>query len=79
MQSLRNYREKAEAVVKQLLPQGKRHGKEWCVGSIMGEPGQSLKICLEGEKKGRWSDFATKEGGDLLDLWALSLRRTSER
>lgn len=66
--------EKAEAVVKHLLPQGKRHGKEWCIGSITGEQGQSLKICLEGEKKGRWSDFATKEGGDLLDLWALTRR-----
>lgn len=61
---------RAETVATFLLPQGKRHGSEWCVGSIRGEPGQSLKIRLSGDKAGVWSDFATGQGGDLLDLWA---------
>lgn len=42
------------------LPQGHREGKEWCVGSLAGEPGHSLKINLH---SGVWHDFATGEGG----------------
>lgn len=59
----------AEGVCRELLPNGRRHGKEWCVGSTRGEEGQSLKVRLTGDKAGRWSDFATGEHGDLLDLW----------
>ena len=62
---------RAEDVASMLLPRGKRKGSEWCVGSIGGEEGQSLKVCLRGSKSGVWVDFATGEGGDLLDLWAL--------
>jgi twinkle protein len=61
----------AEAVVQRLLPQGKREGREWVVGSVQGEPGQSLKVVLAGEKAGTWRDFAADHGGDLLDLWAM--------
>lgn len=61
--------EQAEAVASYLLPVGKRQGREWCVGGITGEPGQSLKVCTSGAKAGVWSDFATGEGGDLIDLW----------
>lgn len=42
------------------LPQGHREGYEWCVGSLAGEPGHSLKINL---RSGLWHDFATGEGG----------------
>ena len=59
----------AESVCRELLPNGRRHGKEWCVGSTQGEAGQSLKVRLTGDKAGKWSDFATGEHGDLLDLW----------
>lgn len=59
----------AESVCQKLLPGGKRVAREWCVGSVNGEPGQSMKICLEGTKRGVWSDFATGEGGDMVDLW----------
>jgi len=59
-----------DKAVAYLLPNGKRSGHEWCVGSIRGEPGESLKVCLSGEKTGVWSDFATKDAGDLLNLWA---------
>lgn len=68
----------AESVCKYLLPQGKRHGQEWTVGDIAGHPGQSLKIVVEGEKIGVWSDFAnpTHTGGDLLDLWMWVMKCT---
>jgi len=61
--------QEACAVAKELLPNGNLQGHEWCVGSIAGEEGQSLKVCVGGSKAGVWKDFATGEGGDLLDLW----------
>lgn len=59
-----------EAVALRLLPNGQREGREWCVGSVHGEEGKSLKVVLSGDKAGLWKDFASGEGGDLLDLWA---------
>lgn len=52
-----------------LLPQGKRAGQEWKVGSVNGEPGQSLSVRVKGAKAGVWSDFSSGESGDLLDLF----------
>lgn len=60
----------AEEVTAMLLPNGKRQGREWCVGSLGGEAGESLKVHLGGAKSGVWCDFASGEGGDLIDLWA---------
>lgn len=52
------------------LPQGKSNGREWVAPNPMrsdNNPG-SFSINLE---NGRWSDFATKDGGgDLISLWA---------
>ena len=62
--------DRADDVAAMLLPNGKRKGREWCVGSIGGEEGDSLKVHLGGSKSGVWQDFATSEGGDLIDLWA---------
>lgn len=59
----------AEAVAVYLLPNGKRQGQEWRVGSTDGEEGDSLGVRIAGGKVGVWSDFATGEAGDLLDLW----------
>lgn len=59
----------ADDVARELLPNGKKESGEWCVGSIEGESGKSLKVCVSGSKAGIWSDFATGESGDLLDLW----------
>lgn len=59
-----------EDVVSHLLPDGKQQSHEWCVGSIEGEAGASLKVRLTGDRAGLWSDFATGEAGDLLDLWS---------
>ena len=61
--------DRVESVASHLLPNGRREGGEWRVGSVGGEPGKSLGVHLTGEKVGVWRDFATDEGGDLLDLW----------
>lgn len=59
-----------EAVAQMLLPNGKREGHEWRVGSIDGEAGKSMGVHLTGQKAGVWCDFSSGEAGDLLDLWA---------
>lgn len=63
---------RAEEVAKMLLPNGKKDGKEWRVGSVDGEAGKSMGVCISGSNAGVWTDFATGEGGDLLDLWCAS-------
>ena len=63
---------RAEDVAKYLLPNGKREANEWRVGNINGDPGKSLGVCLSGDKAGVFSDFATGQAGDLLDLWCLN-------
>jgi twinkle protein len=64
---------RAPEVAEHLLPRGILDGgREWCVGSIAGEPGRSLKVCVRGPKAGTWADFAASgESGDLIDLWGL--------
>lgn len=61
----------AGAVAAYLLPQGIREGREWCAGSVRGEPGHSLKVCISGGKAGVWQDFAEggESAGDMIDLW----------
>lgn len=60
--------QRAESVCKWLLPQGKREGYEWRVGSVDGEQGHSMAVNI-GTKAGLWTDFASSDkGGDLIDL-----------
>ncbi|VTU34223.1 toprim domain-containing protein [Variovorax sp. RA8] len=61
--------ERAADIAKYLLPGGKQRAGEWKIGNTSGEPGDSLSVCIRGHKAGVWSDFASGEGGDLLDLW----------
>ena len=42
------------------LPEGKKIGKDWVVGSLNGEAGQSLRIDIE---SGRWIDFESGDQG----------------
>ena len=58
--------EKASELCAYLLPNGKRNGQHWEIGSVSGEPGQSCKVYLDG--KGYY-DFALSDGGDYLKLW----------
>lgn len=53
----------------QWYPKGKGRKGYFEIGDIAGTPGDSLKICLSGEKRGLWYDFATSEGGDVFTLW----------
>lgn len=58
----------ADQLVPSWFPAGKRSGKQWVVGSLSGDKGDSLSINL---KTGLWKDFATNEaGGDLISLYA---------
>ncbi|WP_375138143.1 MULTISPECIES: hypothetical protein [Wolbachia] len=52
-----------------LLPNGTFHGGKFYVGNIRGDRGKSLVVETRGEKAGLWHDFATGEGGDILNLW----------
>lgn len=58
----------AERHVSAWLPGGKRRGREYVIGNLRGDHGDSLCINLE---TGRWADFAAGDkGGDLLSLYA---------
>lgn len=53
------------------FPYGVVNGVEFCIGSVSGEAGQSLRIRMEGAKAGIWSDFSEGEvGKDLISLYA---------
>lgn len=66
----------AADIARMLLPQGKQRGSEWKAGNTGGEPGDSLSVCIRGQKAGVWKDFASDMGGDLIDLW-MACRRQS--
>lgn len=62
--------ERAESVCAHLLPNGKRKGRQWVVGNIQGDAGDSLRIELDGDRAGLWIDFGGRESqGDILSLW----------
>jgi hypothetical protein len=62
----------AEAVCRHYLPSGRRQGRYWTCGDVMGTPGRSLYVRLSGPRAGKWADSAEGSYGDLLDLIALN-------
>lgn len=68
-----------EAICRELLPNGQQRGKQWFVGSVAGEKGDSMQVELEGPKAGMWYDFAAQKGGDLLSLVQKSLNFSEVR
>lgn len=65
----------SEAVCRHYLSNGRREGRWWTVGDVANTPGRSLFVRLYGPEAGRgaagkWTDAATGEHGDLLDLIA---------
>jgi hypothetical protein len=67
----------AEAVCRHYLGAGRREGRYWIVGDALGSAGRSLYVRLKGGDHGKgaagkWTDAATQEHGDLLDLIGLN-------
>jgi putative DNA primase/helicase len=60
--------ERAESLMLQWLPAGKRRGHHWYVGDFHGAEGKSANVNLD---TGTWIDNGTDEkGGDLISLYA---------
>ncbi len=63
----------AEAVCRHYLSNGHREGRYWLVGDVRNTPGRSMFVRLKGGETGKgaagkWTDAATGEHGDLLDV-----------
>jgi hypothetical protein len=63
----------AEAVCRHYLSSGRRQGSYWLIGDARNTPGRSMFVRLVGPKSGKgaagkWTDAATGEHGDLLDV-----------
>ena len=63
----------AEAVCRRYLSSGRRQGRYWLVGDVRNTPGRSLFVRLKGTESGKgaagkWTDAATGDHGDLLDV-----------
>ncbi|NJM81269.1 MAG: DNA primase [Tabrizicola sp.] len=63
----------AEAVCRHFLPNGHREGRYWMIGDVQGTPGRSMFVRLTGPESGKgaagkWTDAATGQNGDLLDI-----------
>jgi hypothetical protein len=62
-----------ESVCRHYLSNGRREGRYWLAGDTAGNPGRSLFVRLHGPEHGKgaagkWTDAATGDHGDLLDL-----------
>lgn len=69
---------RAEAVCRQFLSNGHREGRYWLVGDVQNTPGRSMFVRLTGPESGKgaagkWTDAATGDHGDLLDVIRESL------
>ena len=61
----------AEVVCRHYLSNGRREGRYWLVGDVRNTPGRSMYVRLRESPKGpagKWTDAATGEHGDLLDV-----------
>ena len=70
---LRELSSRAESVCRHYLPAGRREGSYWIVGDLQNNPGRSLFVRLTGPSSGpgaagKFTDGATGEHGDLLDI-----------
>jgi putative DNA primase/helicase len=62
-----------DSVLGTLFPAGKKRRGKFLVGDVLGSPGDSLEVVLDGEKAGLWTDRATGDGGDIFALIAVVL------
>ena len=64
----------AEAVCRHYLPNGRKNGRYWICGDARGSAGKSMHVRLAPPGvPGKWTDEATGEHGDLLDLIRISI------
>ena len=66
----RELNQRIDSLVRMLLPQGRRQGREWRAGSLAGEKGTSLVVWLWGLRQGHWKEWNGELHGDALDLVA---------
>ena len=72
--------QRPEAVCRKYLPNGRKQGRYWCAGDARGASGRSLFVRLSPPgTPGKWTDAATGEHGDLLDLVRLATGSASLR
>lgn len=67
----RRLADQAEAVCRHYLSNGRRQGHYWLIGDARNTPGRSMFVRLRDSAKGpagKWTDAATGEHGDLLDV-----------
>jgi hypothetical protein len=67
----RRLADQAEAVCRHYLSAGRRRGHYWQVGDVRNTPGRSMFVRLKDSPKGpagKWTDAASGEHGDLLDV-----------
>jgi putative DNA primase/helicase len=62
-----------DSLLAMLFPAGKKRRGKFLIGDMLGSPGDSLEVVLDGEKAGLWTDRATGDGGDIFDLIAAHL------
>ena len=64
--------DRLESALEYLFVQGRIRGNKFYVGDVDGSSGKSLVVELEGPRRGLWNDFSSDDGGDIIDLWAMS-------
>jgi len=60
------------SVLYHLLPNGRVRFKQFHIGNVQGDKGDSLRVELKGPSIGLWQDFATGESGDIFALWGVA-------
>jgi hypothetical protein len=71
-------------VCRHYLSNGRKQGHYWLVGDVQNTPGRSMFVRLSGplsgtRAAGKWTDAATGQHGDLLDVIALNMGITTLR
>ena len=69
----RRLAQNVETVCRHYLSSGRRQGRYWLVGNVRNTPGRSMFVRLSGPDSGpgaagHWTDAASSEHGDLLDV-----------
>ena len=59
-----------ESVLAALFPAGRKRSSKFLTGDVLGSPGDSLEVVLDGDKAGLWTDRATGDGGDIFAVIA---------